>query len=71
MQRLAAISTSLEERIAEARERGWAGEVQQLRVSLEAARDKLAASQRNEGPLLLPTPTRLGVMRVDPARLDG
>jgi hypothetical protein len=38
--RLDAIITSLGERIEEARERGWNGEVEGLEVSLAAARDK-------------------------------
>ncbi len=38
--RLDTIITSLGERIEEARERGWHGEVEGLEVSLAAARDK-------------------------------
>ena len=56
MERLAAIATSLEDRIAEATERGWAGEVQQLQVSLQAARDKLAKQHPEQGPVVLPSP---------------
>lgn len=57
LERLADIAVSLEERVAEAEERGWAGEVQQLRVSLHAARDKLAGSGRGRVPVLLDLPT--------------
>lgn len=39
--RIEAIAVSLTERIAEAEERGWAGEVEQLKISLQAAREKL------------------------------
>lgn len=56
IERLAAIATSLEDRIAEATERGWAGEVQQLQVSLQAARDKLAKQHPEQGPVVLPSP---------------
>lgn len=42
LDRLAAIITNLEERIVEAEERGWPGEVAQLTVTVKAARDKLA-----------------------------
>lgn len=44
--RLEAIARSLMERIAEAEERGWAGEVEQLKISLQAARDKILATAR-------------------------
>ncbi len=47
--RLEEIVTNLEERIAEAEENGWLGEVQGLQVSLDAARVKLAGLDR-QGP---------------------
>lgn len=55
--RLEAIAKSLIERIAEAEERGWAGEVEQLKISLQAARDKiLATAPPREGNVLLGMP---------------
>jgi len=45
LDRLAAIAANLEERIVEAAARQWPGEVQQLKVSLQAAKDKLAKTQ--------------------------
>ncbi|GAA5172035.1 tyrosine-type recombinase/integrase [Pseudonocardia eucalypti] len=59
LDRLKAIADNLEERIAEATQRGWAGEVQQLQVSLQAARDKLAKTptgNQSVGPVMLGTP---------------
>lgn len=57
--RLDAIATSLIERIAEAEERGWAGEVEQLNISLQAARDKiLATAPPRDGGVLLGLPAR-------------
>jgi integrase len=44
--RLADIISNLTDRIAEARINGWAGEVEGLRISLNAARAKLAALDR-------------------------
>ena len=44
--RLEQIGANLEERIIEAEEQGWLGEIQGLRVSLEAARSKLATLDR-------------------------
>ena len=44
LHRLQAITENLTERITEAEERGWAGEVQQLGISLLAARDKSATT---------------------------
>lgn len=44
--RLDEIAANLEERIEEAKSNGWLGEVQGLQVSLEAARTKLAALDR-------------------------
>jgi hypothetical protein len=55
--RLEAIAASLKERIAEAEERGWAGEVEQLSVSLQAAREKILATAPPRDPsVLLDTP---------------
>jgi hypothetical protein len=57
--RLEAIAASLKERIAEAEERGWAGEVEQLKISLQAARDKiLATAPPRDGTVLLGYPAR-------------
>jgi hypothetical protein len=44
--RLAEITRNLTDRIAEARTNGWLGEVEGLQVSLDAARSKLAALDR-------------------------
>lgn len=44
LDRLEAIAVSLTQRITEAEERGWAGEVEQLTISLRAARDKILAT---------------------------
>lgn len=55
--RLEAIAGSLKERIVEAEERGWAGEVEQLKISLQAARDKiLATAPPRDGSVLLGNP---------------
>jgi site-specific recombinase XerC len=55
--RLEAIASSLIERIAEADERGWAGEVEQLKISLQAGRDKiLATAPPRDGTVLLGLP---------------
>lgn len=50
-QRLAEIATNLEDRIVEAKENNWLGEVQGLQVSLEAARSKLGSLDRNPSPI--------------------
>jgi hypothetical protein len=47
--RLAEIVKNLEDRIAEAEMHGWAGEVEGLKVSLEAGRAKLTAARRATG----------------------
>lgn len=58
LDRLEAIAASLKERIAEADERGWAGEVEQLKISLQAARDKiLATAPPRDGSVFLNTPS--------------
>jgi hypothetical protein len=44
--RLVEIARNLTDRIAEARANGWLGEVQGLRISLEAAHKKLASLDR-------------------------
>ncbi|MGR6998747.1 hypothetical protein ACU686_12530 [Yinghuangia aomiensis] len=44
--RLEEIVTNLHERLAEARERGWIGEVEGIEVSIAAAQDKLARMRR-------------------------
>jgi len=57
--RLRQIIDNLGERIAEARQRGWLGEVEGLEVSLAAARQKLEQMQRargRQGVTLLGTP---------------
>jgi hypothetical protein len=48
--RLGEIIVNLRERIAEARENGWLGEVEGLQVSLGHARDKMAAIRRATSP---------------------
>lgn len=59
LHRLHAIAKNLAERITEAEERGWVGEVQQLTISLQAARDKIAATAPPRDVLLgLPTTPR-------------
>lgn len=60
--RLQGIIASLAERIAEATERGWLGEVDGLRTSLAAAEQKLTQMQR--------TATNLG-MPIFPHRSDS
>ncbi|WP_204985500.1 tyrosine-type recombinase/integrase [Mycobacteroides franklinii] len=58
LDRIEAIAASLKERIAEADEHGWAGEVEQLKISLQAARDKiLATAPPRDSSVLLDTPT--------------
>lgn len=56
--RLAEIAASLADRIDEAKANGWLGEVQGLQVSLDAARSKLAALDRqvHDGPISLRLP---------------
>lgn len=54
-ERLEAIIASLGERIAEATERGWLGEVDGLRTSLTAADQKLIQMQRTATNLGMPT----------------
>lgn len=57
--RLEAIAASLAERITEAEERGWAGEAEQLKISLQAALDKIAATPPpRAGGVLLGLPAR-------------
>ncbi len=64
--RLAEIITSLHERIREAAERGWLGEIEGLQVSLEAARQKMEHIRRVR---LRGTPLELGpARRTTPAR---
>ncbi|HNV10447.1 MAG TPA: site-specific integrase, partial [Propionibacteriaceae bacterium] len=53
-QRLEQIIDSLTERIAEATERGWLGDVNGLTASLDAARQKLAQMRRTATNLGLP-----------------
>jgi integrase len=61
LERLADIAVSLEERIAEAEARGWAGEVEQLKISLQSARDKiLATAPQRIGTVLLGYPRSSG-----------
>ena len=60
-ERLQGIIDSLEERIAEASERGWLGEVEGLRTSLGAARQKLTQMQRTATNLGMPIFPRLPV----------
>jgi hypothetical protein len=53
--RLEEIIASLGERITEARDCGWLGEVEGLQVSLDAARQKLQQLDRSVAFLGLPT----------------
>jgi hypothetical protein len=48
--RLIDIVRNLSDRIAEARINGWLGEVQGLKISLDAATDKLAALDKISAP---------------------
>jgi hypothetical protein len=57
-ERLRGIIDSLNERIAEATDRGWAGEIEGLRTSLAAAGQKLTQMQR--------TATNLGMPNLPP-----
>jgi hypothetical protein len=66
--RLIAIIANLEDRIAEANERGWLGEVDGLQISLASARQKLEQmrkhlSQPPAVPLGAPTIWRPGAPR--------
>ena len=67
--RLAEIIASLKDRIQEARDNGWLGEVEGLQASITAARAKLAAldrTARNNAP----GATSLGMPSVRPARQE-
>lgn len=57
--RLPAIIVNLNDRLREATERGWLGEVDGLLVSLDAANQKLAQmrNMRARTPVPLPQPT--------------
>jgi integrase len=64
-QRLVEIIDNLRQRIGEATERRWLGEVQGLQISLDAAESKLTAADRisrttTSGPTLLGLPSLLG-----------
>ncbi len=48
--RLAEIANNLRERITEARQNGWLGEIEGLQISLQGAEGKLAALNRKSGP---------------------
>ena len=54
-QRLEDIIASLGERLSEAHERGWLGEVEGLQISLAAAEQKLLQMRRTAINLGLPT----------------
>ena len=57
LDRLEAIAASLLQRITEAEERGWPGEVEQLTISLRAAQDKiLATAPPRKGSVFLGDP---------------
>jgi len=59
--RLLAIVVNLNDRLREAVERGWIGEVDGLQVSLDAAKQKLTQMRKIRAHTLtvdLPTPTR-------------
>lgn len=57
-QRLRGMIGSLQDRIAEAEENGWLGEVDGLRISLAAAKQKLAQMQRTATNLGMPSMLR-------------
>jgi hypothetical protein len=64
-QRLVEIIDNLRQRIGEATERRWLGEVQGLQISLDAAESKLTAADRinrttTSGPTLVGLPSLLG-----------
>lgn len=63
--RLLAIVINLNDRLREATERGWLGEVDGLRVSLDAANQKLAQMRKIRGQLPL---IQLGQTRRIPQR---
>ncbi len=63
--RLLAIAANLSDRIVEARDNGWLGEVQGLQISLKAAQDKLAALDRGSRSVA-GHPTSLGTRRSEP-----
>lgn len=63
--RLLAIVVNLNDRLREATERGWLGEVDGLRVSLDAANQKLAQMRKIRGQLPL---IQLGQTRRIPQR---
>ena len=65
-QRLEQIIDSLTERIAEATERGWLGDVNGLTASLNAARQKLAQMRRTATNLGLPARPRPTLERARP-----
>jgi len=60
--RLAAIAASLRERISEARDNGWHGEIEGLRISLRGAESKLVTLDRETRN----TSTHLGLPRLTP-----
>jgi hypothetical protein len=49
--RLVEIIANLHERLTEARERGWFGEIEGLEASLAGAEQKLAAMRRTPNPV--------------------
>ena len=59
--RLAEITRNLAERIIEARDNGWHGEVQGLQISLKAAQDKLVALDKSTATPVDGGPTNLGI----------
>ena len=65
--RLEQIIASLTERLAEATEHGWLGDVDGLQVSLDAARNKLVQMRRTATNLGMPTIHR-SPTQPDPAR---
>lgn len=66
LDRIKSIIESLEERIAEATQRGWLGEVDGLRTSLAAAQQKLVQMQRSATNLGMPVvPRRPGASKDD------
>jgi hypothetical protein len=60
-QRLADIAENLRARVDEAHTNGWLGEVQGLRISLDAAHAKLAALDSRQNPT---RPVNLGLPNI-------
>ena len=60
-QRLSEIARNLSDRIVEAKQHGWDGEIQGLQISLAAAQEKLTALDRAARPRMSNGATNLGI----------